>query len=96
MFRTLTDTPGVELFVDGECISVPEGITVASALLLVNAIPVRHSKVDGSPRAPYCMMGVCAECLVTIDGMLGQFACQRIVQTGMRVERALTTGMPKN
>ncbi len=89
MFKTVCDNEKVEIFVDEQCSSVPEGVSVAAALLLLDAIPLRHSKVDQSPRAPYCLMGVCAECLVTIDGKPGQFACQTVVQSGMRIDRAL-------
>jgi len=42
--------------------------------------------VDGAPRAPYCMMGVCFECLVTIDGVGSRQACLVRVAEGMRVE----------
>jgi hypothetical protein len=28
----------------------------------------RRSPVSGLPRAPLCMMGVCFECLVEVDG----------------------------
>ena len=39
----------------------------------------------GSPRGAFCMMGVCQECLVRIDGVLRQ-ACLTPVEDGMRVE----------
>ena len=81
--------PTVEIIVDGQAIPVPQDISVASALLLVGAVPFRYSQVDQLPRAPYCLMGVCAECLVTINDEPGQFACQTVVQPGMRVERNL-------
>lgn len=38
------------------------------------------------PRGPYCMMGVCFDCLVTIDGTGNQQGCQIRVRPGMRVE----------
>lgn len=89
MFKTAADVNLIEITVDGQNRSVPEGASVAAALLLTEAVPFRYSLVDQSPRAPYCLMGVCAECLVTIDDQPGQFACRTIVQPGMRVDRSL-------
>lgn len=89
MFKSAVDVEMVEIVIDGQSKAVPQGISVAAALLLVEAVPFRHSKVDQSPRAPYCLMGVCAECLVTINDESGQFACQTTVQSGMRVDRGL-------
>jgi D-hydroxyproline dehydrogenase subunit gamma len=42
--------------------------------------------VSGARRAPYCMMGVCFECLVTIDGVGNRQACLIPARAGMRVE----------
>ncbi|NKB63567.1 MAG: hypothetical protein GKR95_16110 [Gammaproteobacteria bacterium] len=41
--------------------------------------------ISEAPRGPYCMMGVCFECLVEIDGKRNQQACQIEVQPGMSV-----------
>ena len=38
---------------------------------------------------PFCMMGVCYECLMTIDGVGNQRGCQTLVSQGMRVERQI-------
>ena len=45
----------------------------------------RVTPVLASARAPFCMMGVCFECLVTIDGMGSRQACLVEVREGMRV-----------
>ena len=55
--------------------------------------------MSGAKRAPYCMMGVCFECLVTIDGVGNRQACLIPVSAGMRVEtqsgaRAIAEEMP--
>ena len=46
----------------------------------------RRTPISGAPRAPYCMMGVCFECLVTIDGVGNRQGCLVAVREGMRVE----------
>jgi predicted molibdopterin-dependent oxidoreductase YjgC len=43
--------------------------------------------VSGEPRAPYCMMGVCFECLVEVDGVPNVQACMTSVREGMTVRR---------
>lgn len=67
-------------------LSVPAGITVAAALLLAGVQRFRASAVSGAPRAPYCMMGVCFECLVEIDGQPSRQACLVAVREGMQVQ----------
>jgi D-hydroxyproline dehydrogenase subunit gamma len=37
-------------------------------------------------RAPFCGMGVCQECRVTVDGRAYVLACQTVCRDGMRVE----------
>jgi len=61
------------------------GETVAVALLCAGRLDVRRSPRTGSPRGAFCMMGVCQECLVRIDGVPRQ-ACLTPVEDGMRVE----------
>jgi len=48
---------------------------------------VRETAVSAAPRAPYCLMGVCFDCLVDIDGMPNRQACMTIVRDGMRISR---------
>lgn len=72
---------------EDESIAVPAGITVAAALLLRGAGHFRTTPVNSSPRAPYCMMGVCFECLVEVDGKPSRQACLTTVRDGMVVRR---------
>ena len=79
----------VTLSFNGEPLSVPAGISVAAALLLSGIERFRATPVSESPRAPYCMMGVCFECLVEIDGRQNQQACLTPAQDGMVVRRQI-------
>ena len=89
MFKTLPDagTATVTVFVNGAPFQAPPGGTAAAALLLAGAIPTRTTPVSGAPRAPYCMMGVCFECLVAIDGVPNQQGCLVPVAEGMCIDR---------
>ncbi|MGP1615471.1 MAG: (2Fe-2S)-binding protein [Pollutimonas bauzanensis] len=89
MFRKLND-PGAQalsLTIDGMPVEAEAGETVA-AVLLRQAVPIaRSTPVRGSPRAPYCMMGVCFDCLAIVDGVASTQTCMLPVRDGMRVER---------
>ena len=45
----------------------------------------RVSPVSGTPRGPFCMMGACFECVVSVDGHTER-ACMTEVRDGMCVE----------
>lgn len=80
-------TQRVDIQVDGRCVSVAEGDNLAAALLQAGFEPFRTTPVSGSPRQPYCMMGVCFECLAVIDGVPNQQTCLAEVRAGMVIER---------
>ncbi|MEQ8587460.1 MAG: (2Fe-2S)-binding protein [Thalassobaculaceae bacterium] len=80
-----TKLPTVTLTVDGERVAARDGDTVATALLAAGRLPLRRSAVSGAPRAPFCQMGVCFECLVEVDGVADRQACLVAVRDGMRV-----------
>lgn len=75
----------VQIRFNGEPLRVPRDISVAAALLQAGVQRFRASAVSGAPRAPYCMMGVCFECLVEIDGEPSRQACLVTVREGMQV-----------
>ncbi len=74
---------------DGATVTVPAGISLAAVVFYLDAIPARRTPLSASPRAPFCMMGACFECLLEIDGVGNQRACQVEVKTGMQVRRQL-------
>ena len=88
MFKRLPEASGrtVQLTVDGRSIEARDGDSVAAALLAAGIDVCRTTPVSGAPRAPYCMMGVCFDCLVTIDGVGNRQACLTRVREGMRVD----------
>ncbi len=88
MFRRLSEAGPAEvgILVDGSPVTARAGDSVAAALLAAGVQSCRTTAVSGTPRAPYCMMGVCFDCLVTIDGAASRQACLVPVRAGMRVE----------
>ena len=75
----------VKVFLNGVAVVVPEGTTVAAAVLGAGHVAFRTS-VTGEARAPLCGMGICFECRVTIDGVPHARSCRIAVRDGMRVE----------
>lgn len=88
MFRRLPDPAGreVSITVDGRPVAAREGDSVAAALLATGSAACRTTPVTGAPRGPYCMMGVCFDCLVTVDGAANVQGCMTRVRDGMRIE----------
>lgn len=72
---------------EGETVGARRGDTVAAALFAAGIVATRDSAISGRPRGPYCMMGACFECVVTIDGEANRQACMVAVADGMAVTR---------
>lgn len=88
LFRALeAEEDAVQIQFEGKPLNVPAGISLAAALLLRGITHTRESAVNGRPGAPYCMMGVCFECLVEVDGQANCQACLLPVRAGMQVFR---------
>lgn len=89
MFRklALTDSENIVTFVfDGHPITATEGMSVAAALLSEGVKSIRKTPVSRSERGPFCMMGSCYDCMISIDGVTVQ-ACQTLVSEGLVVSR---------
>lgn len=89
MFQRLQLEPGsatVMLVIDGKRVQARDGDTVAAAMLAAGVDYCRTTPVSGASRAPYCMMGVCFDCLVTVDGVGNRQGCLVRVREGMQVE----------
>jgi D-hydroxyproline dehydrogenase subunit gamma len=89
MFRKRPDSaaPAVTVTVEGREIRVPEGASAAAAVLLAGVAAIRDTAISGAPRAPYCLMGVCFDCLAEIDGVPNRQACMITVTPGMAIRR---------
>ena len=81
----LTRKKKISFHFGNQKINCNEGESIASALLASGEHVFRVSHQSGSNRGPYCMMGVCFECLVEIDGSPNRQACMTIVSDGMKV-----------
>ena len=89
MFRKRPDQASltVRVTVEGREIGVPEGASAAAAMLLAGLVATRETPVTAAPRAPYCLMGVCFDCLAEIDGVANRQSCMVAVAPGMAIRR---------
>jgi len=87
MFVRLPDVGAkdVAITIDGVPFTARAGDTVAAALLASGRLACRTTPVSGAARGPFCMMGVCFDCLVTVDDRPNQQGCAIAVAAGMRI-----------
>lgn len=64
------------------------GETVAAALAAAGVLTLRHT-ATGQPRGVHCGMGACFDCVVSIDGRIGQRACMEKIEDGMVITGAM-------
>jgi len=75
----------ITVFVNGEPVSVPAGSMASAAVAIAGESNYRTS-VTGSPRGPFCGMGICFECRLTIDGCPHRRSCQTVCRPGMEIQ----------
>jgi hypothetical protein len=97
MFRRLPEpsvgqAPAVPVTVDGRPVMARVGDSVAAVLLVAGHLDCRTAPAGGGPRGPYCLMGACFECLVTVDGQPDRPGCLVPVAPGMRIETTRKAG----
>lgn len=87
MFRREGRVDSGRFSFEGEAVGFAEGDSVAAALLAHGVGAFRESAVSGAARGPFCLMGVCFDCLVDIDGVGSRQACLVAAEEGMVVRR---------
>jgi hypothetical protein len=89
MFRPRPESPAatIAVEVEGRTILVPAGASAAAAVLMAGLSSIRETPVGASERGPYCMMGICFDCLAEIDGAPNRQSCMVAARPGMRIRR---------
>lgn len=91
MFRKLhePDTGFVTIEIDGVPVLAEPGESLAAVLLRQPAPWNRLTPASKQKRAPYCMMGVCFDCLAEVDGTPSVQTCLVSVREGTRISRQM-------
>ncbi|MFE6822357.1 (2Fe-2S)-binding protein [Streptomyces sp. NPDC057690] len=77
---------------DGREIEALPGQTIAAALWAAGVTAWRTTRGEGRARGVFCGIGVCFDCLVTVDGRPGRRACLVPAVPGADVRTQVGTG----
>lgn len=83
-----------DLTLDGRPLTARPGQSVAAALTDAGVRSWRTTRHAGRPRGLFCGIGVCFDCLITVDGRPDQRACLTPAVPGMRLETGLSEEAP--
>lgn len=89
MLRRLDETvqrDTVAFTFNGVSLTGRSGSSIAVALLENDILSFRRSPASGEARSPFCLMGVCFECLVIVDNCRNRQACLTQVAEGMCIQ----------
>lgn len=75
----------ITIKVNGEPVTAYAGESIAAALMASGHRAYRTT-AGGSPRGLFCGMGICFDCLVTVNGVPNVRACMTEVSDGCKVE----------
>jgi len=85
MFRRIRPAqPNVTIYIDDRPQRVNADESIAT-ILVNSGVSAVHNAPDGAPRGPYCMMGVCFDCMITLEDGRVEQACQIHAAEGMRI-----------
>lgn len=76
----------LSITVDGRTVQAFEGETVLAALWADGLHMVHTTARTREPRGFFCGIGVCFDCLVTVDGIVNIRACLEPVRAGMTIK----------
>ena len=84
--KGLEGRPSFRFLFDGKPVTAYTGESVAGALWAAGIKALRRGPVDQGPRGMFCVMGLCQECLVEVDGQSVE-ACRLEASEGLVVSR---------
>ncbi|GAA4558338.1 (2Fe-2S)-binding protein [Planotetraspora kaengkrachanensis] len=67
----------------GAAVPAEPGQSVGAALVAAGILDWRTTRVGGRPRGMFCGIGVCFDCLITVDGVPNRRACLVPARDGM-------------
>jgi predicted molibdopterin-dependent oxidoreductase YjgC len=82
----------VDFTFDGRPMTAQAGQTVGAALLAEGIRSWRTTRVTGRPRGLFCGIGVCFDCLVTVNDEPNVRACLAVVTPGDVVRTQVGNG----
>lgn len=77
---------------DGRAIAYRHGQTVGAALIGAGISSWRTTRTQARPRGIFCGIGVCFDCLITVEGVPNQRACLLAARPHLAVTSQTATG----
>ena len=77
---------------DGAPMRAQDGQTIAATLIDHGINSWRRTRVDDQPRGILCGIGVCFDCLITVNGEPNVRACMALVEPGAALRSQEGTG----
>ena len=84
--RSVNMPEAVNVNFDGRPLIAVPGQNIGAALVSNGVTAWRSTRKEARPRGLSCGIGICFDCLVTVDGEANQRACLVEVQEGMEIE----------
>lgn len=81
----LAEAPECTIIVDAKPLSARVGEPLLAALLAHGIDVVRRTEKRGEPRGLFCGIGLCTDCMVTVNGLPNTRSCITLVEPGMVV-----------
>ena len=70
---------------NGEAFTGLSGQSIAAALLSHGVRELRMTRFNKEPRSIFCGIGICFDCVVTIDGVANQRSCLVAISEGAKI-----------
>ncbi|HSZ39122.1 MAG TPA: (2Fe-2S)-binding protein [Trebonia sp.] len=80
--QNVTDNTSLTITADGMPLEGVRGQSIAGVLLAAGRPSWRTTAVGRRPRGIFCGIGVCYDCLATVNGVRDVRACQRLARDG--------------
>lgn len=77
----------IYIIFEGKEIPAVENEPIATALMNAGIKDFRYTRKKHEPRGVYCAIGLCTDCMMTVNGQLNVRTCITPVEDGMVVER---------
>jgi len=76
----------VKITVDDKMLNAIEGEPIASALMANGIMVFRRTRIKKEPRGYFCGIGLCTDCMMTVNGVQNVRTCITPVKKGMKIE----------
>ena len=87
----LPDTQECTIVVDGKPLPARPGEPILAALLAAGIKTTHTTDRFSQPRGLFCGIGLCSDCLITVNGQPGIPSCITPVKDGMCIETSRST-----